>query len=381
MKKIICLALIVMLSAGCMAKEGNENEKQKESNKPAVTEGEQQSEKAYILTDKLSLRESSDPASDVIAALDMGTEVEIMEKSDSKQRIGEDEAYWYKIKAGDKTGWCYGAFLAGEADLEEKAKKSLERYFASDELTVQQAIKMLTAFAKIVEDTALVDEGVKAIRVLQQEELTGEYSKMLGEAVDISVIWQYNEKELNDVEKLKEAPLKEVVSLIHKNGYHIYSSEGEIYTVPDPQYLLEKFEAYMSEQFKEFMALEAVEIKQRLSSDGGLVVSWDELSDRIANWESYIGKYPDTEEAQKAEEHYYLRYLSFYIHGIDNTPAFDINTLELKDEVKASYERYMEKYPDSKACEAVKAYYDILEKNNFMLNDEVTEYLTQLLMS
>ena len=39
----------------------------------------------------------------------------------------------------------------------------------------------------------------------------------------------------------------------------------------------------------------------------------------------------------------------------------------------------MEKYPDSKACEAVKAYYDILEKNNFVRTDEVVQYLAELI--
>ncbi len=54
---------------------------------------------------------------------------------------------------------------------------------------------------------------------------------------------------------------------------------------PDPDFFLKKFEHVMSDNMRLFLKLELVEVRQHFAHDAGLMITWDELADRIENWD------------------------------------------------------------------------------------------------
>ncbi len=60
----------------------------------------------------LNLRQSPTLNAGVVASMQQGTEVEIVQKTNNKQKINNMNDYWYLLKInGDTTGWAYGHFI------------------------------------------------------------------------------------------------------------------------------------------------------------------------------------------------------------------------------------------------------------------------------
>ncbi|RME90053.1 MAG: SH3 domain-containing protein [Candidatus Hydrogenedentota bacterium] len=67
---------------------------------------------AVVLTEGLKVRLSPNRVAAELGRLEEGMKVEILSHSPEKEKIGQYEAYWYKIKTDDDLiGWVYGAYL------------------------------------------------------------------------------------------------------------------------------------------------------------------------------------------------------------------------------------------------------------------------------
>ncbi|MBN1499913.1 MAG: SH3 domain-containing protein [Spirochaetes bacterium] len=70
--------------------------------------------KVYITVSKLNYRSEPDVNGKLLGQLKLAEEITIMEKSPDTSVVGDTENYWYRFKAGKKTGWVFGAFLTNE---------------------------------------------------------------------------------------------------------------------------------------------------------------------------------------------------------------------------------------------------------------------------
>jgi hypothetical protein len=161
-------------------------------------------------------------------------------------------------------------------------------------------------------------------------------------------------------------------------GLRINVSECGDFIAEDPEYLPAHFSAALSDGLKEFLLIRKKHYDQSpatyLIEDAALSITWDHLSDWVIDWEEYIDKYPDCEEAKDAESD--LRsFLDLYLldFHLDNTPMF--NNGILSKELQKSYSRFLELYQDSRYYSLVKGYYEILKKNGFRLNEEAKSFL------
>ena len=129
---------------------------------------------------------------------------------------------------------------------------------------------------------------------------------------------------------------------------------------------------------QDFLKIRQSEFEQAgrtyLVEDAALSITWDQLSDRIVDWQNYLDKYPDY-PGKKEVEGYISFYLDLYLlnFGLDNTPMF-INGV-LTDEVRMSYERFIEKYHGTKYHGIVKEYYNLLKKHDFNITEEAKNFL------
>lgn len=87
--------------------------------------------------------------------------------------------------------------------------------------------------------------------------------------------------------------------------------------------------------------------------NGGLMITWEELGDRLIAWENFMNKYPKSPLKKKAKMEY-DNYLLDYILGMDSSPTYDKTEGKLLDETKEEYNRIINKYPNSNTAKKAK---------------------------
>jgi hypothetical protein len=68
--------------------------------------------KAKIFSENVNVRDKSNLSSKVIAKLQPGDLIEIIEKTKESSKISNQNDYWYKIKSQNKFGYIWGGFIA-----------------------------------------------------------------------------------------------------------------------------------------------------------------------------------------------------------------------------------------------------------------------------
>lgn len=147
-------------------------------------------------------------------------------------------------------------------------------------------------------------------------------------------------EEAND-ENVWEIPEEKLDKKYNKFGLLVWWSEGYPYLVPDQKYLQKKFKKDASVELYEYLDLE-VECNIIISSDAGIIITWDELADLVLTCEEYLIENSESKYAEKALDHY-QSLLSYLMWGLDNTPIVDAWTQEpniiLDTEVSKTYNR------------------------------------------
>lgn len=110
--------------------------------------------------------------------------------------------------------------------------------------------------------------------------------------------------------------------------------------------------------------------------DALLTMSWNDLSDLIVLYEKYLPQYSTYNvEIKKAQSslNFYLRTYTQYL----DTQTFSYMSGESDNdyELRDSYLRFIDIYPDSKYQPLIKGYLAILEDNGFKFDDKAKKYL------
>lgn len=168
----------------------------------------------------------------------------------------------------------------------------------------------------------------------------------------------------------EDAEVREFLELLDECGLDLFMTEGNFYVDVQPDFFYETFKNNSSPSLKTFLELRDRELKNTFSEDAMLLISFNDLADRIYNWNKYLHDYPDTKMKHEAN-YFYEIYLETYLTGMDNTSLFDRESRILLPEVKQSYESYINNYPDTKPGMIIKEYYEILKRNQFEHSDSI----------
>ncbi|MBU8892865.1 MAG: hypothetical protein KOO66_08795 [Bacteroidales bacterium] len=188
----------------------------------------------------------------------------------------------------------------------------------------------------------------------------------------------------NLIEKLyrheEDSEVREFLGLLDDCGLDLFSTEGYFYVDVQPDFFYETFKDNSSPSLKTFLQLRDRELKNAFSEDAMLLISFNDLADRIYNWEKYLNDYPDTKLNNEAN--YFLDiYLETLLTGMDNTRLFDRESRILMPEVKQSYESYIKNHADSKSGMIIQEYYQILKRNQFEYSDSIDYILKKYNLS
>lgn len=152
--------------------------------------------------------------------------------------------------------------------------------------------------------------------------------------------------------------VKKIASELKKAGLEFREvGEGitEIWTIPG--YYSSLFKNKVTSDYEVYISQTDKESETNYAADAGLIISWEQLGDRLMFWENFMNKYPDSKLIKTVKQDYNY-YLSDYLLGMDNTPTYerdqDKGTGKLNDENRAEFNRIIKKYPNSNAAKKAK---------------------------
>ncbi len=152
--------------------------------------------------------------------------------------------------------------------------------------------------------------------------------------------------------------VKKIASELKKAGLEFREvGEGmtEIWTIPG--YYSSLFKNKVTPDYEAYISQTDKESETNYAADAGLIISWEQLGNRLIFWESFMNKYPESKLIKTVKQDYNY-YLSDYLLGMDNTPTYerepDKETGKLNDENRAEFNRIIKKYPNSNAAKKAK---------------------------
>ena len=143
--------------------------------------------------------------------------------------------------------------------------------------------------------------------------------------------------------------------------------EGMVTIRELPHLYYDMFKDYVTNDYREYLKIWAKDGEKLYQADAGLLVSFEEIGERIITWESFLNQYPDTKLNIKVTA-LLNSYREDYLLGMENTPTLDggyDNIPITVDEVaKKEYDRFMKKYPNSPTVELIKYFLENYQNNN-----------------
>ncbi|WP_373230119.1 hypothetical protein [Cohnella sp.] len=209
---------------------------------------------------------------------------------------------------------------------------------------------------------AEADEFIRTLEAYYEINLPAVEKKFEAENIqqELSALeWPFKEAQIPNI---KDESVRLLVEQSLAGGYKLETTEGYVFPVVDYSKLL-NFSGQVTTSMKTYLDLMALESNEKTASDGGLVISLEELSRRTLTAESFVVTFPDTAERKKVEDRF-IRYLNYYLVGLNNTPIFDYETFILLPEVKIQYEQMVASHSGTVVGQLTKQMLSILSNTS-----------------
>ncbi len=178
--------------------------------------------------------------------------------------------------------------------------------------------------------------------------------------------------DMDKVDVIKDKELKDMLIEIRDQGYRIETTEGMYFPIINYEFY-KRYAEYVTDDVKDYIGIMSKESNEAPAKDAGLVISWKELVTRALVQEKFIVDYPESKKTEDIKR-LYKNYRTFIFRGLDNTPLFNYDTKLINDEAKGEYMEVVKKDSKSKLITEIKAFVDILKKNEYKLTDEVEKF-------
>ncbi len=220
------------------------------------------------------------------------------------------------------------------------------------------------------------EDADKAVRVLlevQQLQLANYNDKMMEEDFSLKLN-SYSHEDLLALKNIKDEDVKSLLENAYKDGYKLSSAEGTYYLELDFAAMENKFSSFVSEETAAYLDIMADESTRHFAVDAALIISLEDLAGRVINTENFIERYPESSFIKEIRQRHQY-YLTAYLAGLDNTPAFSYEDNVLKPKVLESFKDSMQRYKGSKLAGLLDKYVDLLEKNDYKRTQEVVSFI------
>lgn len=148
--------------------------------------------------------------------------------------------------------------------------------------------------------------------------------------------------------------IKKMAAELNKAGLEFREmGEGltEIHSLPE--YYESVFKNKVTPDYAAYISQIAKDNKENYAVDGGLLITWEELGERLIVWENFINQYPKSSLIKKAKDHYH-NYLLDYLLGMDSDRIYDSEEGKIYDDKREAYNTLIKKYPNSATAKKTK---------------------------
>ncbi|MBF8982863.1 hypothetical protein IZY60_04875 [Lutibacter sp. B2] len=269
--------------------------------------------------------------------------------------------------------------------IDQKVVSSGEIINKDSKKIMAEYVRMMKKEAKPYEVVFFIDKNIRKVVQENANEMIIElesYQNIYGEKYtdilfskdfQIELMRSFSEKADEEaINQIQDAKLKDLMYEMIHGGYKFISLEGDYYPIINYE-VLKKYKSYLSDDIKEYIDLMAEESNQVMSDDAGLMISLDELGNRVITVEKHLEKYPDSRTKKQAST-LYLNYFQAYIWGLPNTPLWDTETKKISDEALSSYKKIVAENKESKSAKALKDYIKAIEANNMKETDQINQF-------
>jgi hypothetical protein len=161
------------------------------------------------------------------------------------------------------------------------------------------------------------------------------------------------------IDGIKDDEVRQMVAEALKGGYKLETSEGYVFPIVDYAALAALADK-ASPAMKDYLSIMAAESDKKTMTDAAFAISRDELVKRIIAAETYAKQYPGAPEQVKVEQ-WFVKYLTFYLVGLDNTPNYD-DSFHVTPEIKSHFEQTVLNHPGTVTAKLTAELLAILEK-------------------
>jgi len=176
------------------------------------------------------------------------------------------------------------------------------------------------------------------------------------------------------INKIADPEINEFKKALDMCGLTLLVSEGDYYVDARYDYFSELFKDRVSPALNDFLQIRRKELKEGFSEDAGLLISFNQLYDRVVTWENFNTKYPDFFDKTDSQ-FYYKSYLSTLITGLDNSQPFDDKTGELIPELKRLYQKIISRDDSLNSTRVIRDYYGFLKASDFKEPKNLDKFL------
>jgi uncharacterized protein YgiM (DUF1202 family) len=162
-------------------------------------------------------------------------------------------------------------------------------------------------------------------------------------------------------DSITDVSLKETFSRFESMGYKFIQLEGSVEPIIN-YHFVENYTNLISGEMIDYGKFKSLDSDQMWASDGGIVISIEELGDRIASAETFLKTYPDSKHKSDVVQDL-KNYLHGYFGGLLNTPV--VTTDGYTQSFINAYETYLKIHPDTATSKVLQTYYDELKASSF----------------
>ncbi|MDN9011412.1 hypothetical protein [Brevibacillus laterosporus] len=169
-----------------------------------------------------------------------------------------------------------------------------------------------------------------------------------------------------DVTKIQDEPLKKYVQDKFAGKLALTDNEGDLFWAVDYD-ALKQYSRYLTDDMKSYLELQWDEYNKPISRDGSLIISRQELGERIVKVEKYLTTYKNgikKTDVRNLYQTYLQEYLSNYRYD-----AIDEKTMKLLPEVKKAYEQFIKAHSDTKTTNIIADYLQTINQNKDVIYD------------
>lgn len=221
-----------------------------------------------------------------------------------------------------------------------------------------------------------LDKTVFALMEVLEERLQEYDNKILYRETE-TAINKYRYQDLVQLRNIREDSIKSLLQDAYSNGYKLAASEGMYYFEVNYGKIMKDFGSYVLDDTAGYLEIMSEEYDSHTASDAALVISPDELADRIVRTGKFIDRYPAFARIEQVKM-LHRNYLRAYLLGLDNTPLFDFQSKKAKDYFLQSYQNTRDVYKGTELAVIVGEYLILLERSDYTKSAEITEFVNNV---